>query len=1770
MNEFSTLIDLLRLRAVEQPDELAYTFIDGVPQSESSLTYAGLDRKARAIGAWLQSMNMYGERVLLLYPPGLEYIAALFGCLYAGAVAVPAYPPRPNRSLLRIQSIVASTRAAIALSINQEVSRIGPLLSEVSTLKTLRCFATDALQEELASRWHAPRVTGDNLAILQYTSGSTAAPKGVMVSHNNVLHNERMIQRAFRQTEKSITVGWLPLYHDMGLIGNLFQPLYVGGRCILMSPMSFLQRPFRWLEAISNYKATTSGGPDFAYDLCVRKVSPQQVESLDLSSWAVAFNGSEAIRNDTLERFAQTFAPCGFRPDSFYPCYGLAEATLIVSGGLKEGRPVTRTVLAKALEAGFVADTSIDEQGDKELVSCGKVPAELKVEIVNPDTLTLSSPGEVGEIWVSGTSVARGYWNQPEETERTFMAYISPSGEGPFLRTGDLGFFSDGELFVTGRIKDLIIIRGLNYYPQDIELTVERSHSALRPGCSAAFSITVDGQERLAIVQEVEHRSRADADTLIEIIRRAVVDTHEIHAYAIVLVKTGSVSKTSSGKTQRSLCRGRYLAGELEVVKEWRDSNGLDEADDSQALLENEESLEAWLLSRLAAKLKIDPRRIDVNRSALSYGLDSLVAIDLMHAIESGLGVALPMTAFLQDASIANLVNQVQRVLPETTRAERDSIAQDREAISEHPLSYGQQALWLLHQLEPDSSAYNLTFAARVLSELDIESLRGAFKSLVSRHASLRTVFITKRGNPVQQVLEQSDICFSHEDASGWANDFLNRRLVEEADRPFNLAQGPLLRLSLFTRAAHEGILLLSAHHLIADFWSLSLIVHELGLLYRAKKGNDEISLPQLPLRYTDYARRQAETLSNQTTDDLWSYWRKQLSGELPLLNLTSKSKKAVSQGSRGASRYFRLDEELTRKLKELSLTHNATLFMTLMAAFHVLLYRYSGQEDILVGTPTSGRTRADLAGLVGYFVNPVVIRADLSGSPTFEQVLKQVSGTVLAAFDHQDYPFPLLVERLQPAREPGRSPIFQAMFVYQKTHLQNEMALSSFALGEAGAQIEVGGLRLESMPLEHRASQFDLMLMMAEAGEGLAASLQYRVDLFEAETIARMENHFRALLESIVPNPAQRIGRLGLLTSPERHQLLVEWNDTSAAPPYESCIHEMFERQVERTPDSIAAVFENERLTYYELNQRANKLGRYLRALGAGPETRIAVCMNRSIEMLVGLLGILKAGAAYVPLDPSYPRERLEFVLKDACAPVLLTQSSLQSQLPANSARLICLDAEWSAVATQSAQDIESGASENNLAYVIYTSGSTGRPKGVAIEHLSAVTFLNWVREAFSHHQMESVLASTSICFDLSIFELFGPLTCGGKVVLTENALHVRALSQANEITLINTVPSAIAELLRDNSFPASVNTVNLAGEALQGRLVEQLYQVSSIKHVYNLYGPTEDTTYSTFALMKRNSGENPTIGRPILNTRTYVLNSELEPVPVGTQGDLYLAGAGLARGYLNRAELTAERFIPDPFAEQQAGRLYKTGDVACYLPDANIEFLGRSDHQVKLRGFRIEMGETESALVQHPAIREAVVLTGDDGRGDKRLVAYLVKEPGASLQTGEVRALCMQKLPHYMVPSVFIQLDAMPLTPNGKLDRKALPAYENLQPELQADSAGPRNQTEERLKAIWVETLGTARVGIYNDFFELGGHSLMASQMLSEVRDTFQIEVPLRSFFESPNIAALAEAINRLEQANKKFTKPAIVSASRVPRRVTTSSQGVIIVPEVIKEGH
>ncbi|WP_199511575.1 non-ribosomal peptide synthetase [Nucisporomicrobium flavum] len=1031
------------------------------------------------------------------------------------------------------------------------------------------------------------------------------------------------------------------------------------------------------------------------------------------------------------------------------------------------------------------------------------------------------------------------------------------------------------------------------------------------------------------------------------------------------------------------------------------------------------------------------------------------------------------------------------------------------------PLSFGQEQLWFIDQLAPGLATYNIAGAVRLTGPLDPAALQAAVTALVGRHESLRTRLVARDGRAVQVIDEPAEVKLPVTDLSGLAEPEREQRyrqeIGQEAARPFTLEHGPLLRLLLVKLAEEQQVLVITVHHTVFDGWSFGVLVGELSALYEARVAGRPAQLPELAIQFADYAVWERERLRGQALEELQEYWRSTLAGA-PVLQLPTDRPRPLVQTYDGAAESIEVSGEVLDGLKALSRREGTTLFVTLMSAFHVLLHRYSGQDDIVVGTVSANRTRPELAPLIGYLVNTLPVRGDLSGDPTFGELLQRIRTATVGAYGHQDLPFAAIVEAVRAPRDASRHPLFQVGFMLAENQRRD---------------LDVAGVQWETEELPSTAAKFDVLVSTVEDEGRLVVGASYATALFDPATVRRMLGHFRTLLEGLVADPARPLSRLPLLTPEELRQEIHDWNATRADYP-SWCLHDKFEAQAAATPDGIAVRLDDETVTYAELDAQANRVARRLRELGVGPEVLVGVCTQRSVRRLAGILGILKAGGGYVPLDPQYPADRLAFMVEDAHMPVVVTDDESEASLPVQGTAVVSLDRDWAELSALDGGPLEPLAGPANAAYVIYTSGSTGRPKGVVVEHRQAVNFATGEIEHWPLGPGDKVLQFASLNFDVSVLDMFGALLSGATLVLgrSETLLsppRLAELIRGAGITFM-CLPPAVLNLLADEDFPA-LRVVIAGGEAFSSALVRKWARPGM--RFINGYGPTETTVGSTMAECHADSPlDPPPIGLPLPNYTAYVLDKHLNPVPVGVPGELHLGGAGVARGYLNRPELTAEKFIRDPFGTQPGARLYKTGDVARRLPDGNLQYLGRSDDQVKIRGLRVELGEIEAVLAEHPSVAQALVLVREDAAGQKQLVGYVrgdAQRPG--IDPTDLRVHMAARMPAFMVPAHLVVLDAFPLNANGKVDRAALPA-----PEDSGHDAGyvaPRTLIEAVLADMFAALLRRDRVGVEDSFFDLGGNSLQAMQLIAQLRKELAVDSDVSAIFLAPTPAQLTEML-------------------------------------------
>ncbi len=1034
------------------------------------------------------------------------------------------------------------------------------------------------------------------------------------------------------------------------------------------------------------------------------------------------------------------------------------------------------------------------------------------------------------------------------------------------------------------------------------------------------------------------------------------------------------------------------------------------------------------------------------------------------------------------------------------------------------PLSFAQQRLWFLQQFDPESHLYNIHLPLRIEGELDVAALEQGLNEVVRRHEALRTTFRQTGSGPMQFIGAPFRVELALIDVS--SDNEVDEWIRKESHFIFDLSRGPLFRARLLRLSVNEHVLLLTMHHIVSDGWSMGVLLRELCALYADAKSKGPVPLPALPIQYADFAVWQQQELQGALLAGHLSYWKEQLAGAPAVLELPTDRPRPPSRSFRGAGISFAVSAELTDKLHALSQREGATFFMTLLAALNVLLYRYTHQEDIAVGTPIAQRNHAEVEQLIGFFVNTLVMRTRCCGKLTFRELLRKVKEQSLSAYAHQDVPLEKLVEELHPERSLSYSPLFQVMFDLQNAPAQ---------------PMHLEHLRLTALSFEPGTSKFDLTLTLNETANGLEGALEYSTDLFDEATVRQMVESFKTLLHAITVNADEKIQSLSVLAEAERRKLLTEWNATSQPYATDALIHQLFERQAEVAPEKPALACGDAILSYCELNARANQLARYLRRCGVGPEALVGISMQRSAETVLAILAALKAGGTYLPLDPSYPAERLAFMIDDAKPAVVITNSALAQRLPQSLPRVIYVDREEDSIGRESVENLSIEISPGNAAYAIYTSGSSGRPKGVVVSHANLLHSTS-ARLSYYRETVCAFLLLSSFSFDSSVAGLFWTLCQGGKLVIPEESDHqdpayLLDLCERHAVSHLLCLPALYRLLLEQaNSRLASLKTAIVAGEKCPVELVHNHYAALAGVPLFNEYGPTEAAVWSSVYECRPGADrENLPIGRPIANTRIYLLDSGLQPVPPGVAGELYIGGGGVTRGYLNHPELTAERFIPDPFSGERGARLYRTGDLARYLATGDLEFLGRKDFQIKLRGRRIELTEIEAALAEHPSVQQAAVLMREDAQRNGQLIAHIAQRAGMEAGGRELRDYLKTRLPEYMLPAGFVMLDSLPLTPSGKIDRRALELHAPARPQSPCEYRAPQTALEKVVAGIFSEVLGAARVGACDNFFELGGHSLLGTQVVSRIREVFQIQMPLRRIFEEPTVSGLAQALLR-----------------------------------------
>ncbi len=1619
------------------------------------VSYAQLGQRAFQIAQVILAEGVQpGDVVALCGQPSVGLIAAMVGVFLSGGVLLIIDSTLPEA---RMQVMVNESAAKYLVNVGAD-STPKPIRQGDGQLIHIEPKTGEPSQSP-SQVVPLPQLTPEAPAYIFFTSGSTGKPKGVLGTHRGLAHFLSWQGQTFEITPQDRVAQLIRLSFD-ALLRDVFLPLTHGARLCLPDPERNLE-PSQILPWLEGEKITLI----HTVPTVVQYWLTQKPQGIGLESLRWLLLSGEPLTQTVVQQWRESFPASG----QMVNLYGTTEMTMVQCY-----YPVPVQPPLGVMPGGWSLPHS-------------------QALILNPAN-QLCGIGEIGEIVIRSGWGTLGYINEPEAQQQRFRT--NPYGDDPQVvcyYTGDLGRYrADGSVQVLGRQDEQLKIRGIQVQPGEIEAVLNQHPKV------AASVVTVweasPGDKRLVAYVVAQENQPLDWSELRGFVQQQLPD----YLLPSGWVALEALPISANGKVNRR------------ALPDPSDSLG-----QRTAQVAPRTPTEAVMVKLFAQLLGVEA--VGVEENFFDIGGHSLLATQLVSRLIEAFDLELPLRTLFSSPTPAALAQEIEtrrqteagQVIPPIEPASRTT-----EFL---PLSWAQERLWFLNQLEGASATYNIAVAVHIAGTLDILALEQAYQELVQRHEILRTTFPLVKGVPVQVITPRTETAIAIVDLCGLESTEqtteVQRQVKSHSEQPFNLAKGPLLSLVLLKLGQDSQVLVVTMHHIISDDWSMNLLIQELSTLYQAFASQQPSGLPELSIQYADFALWQRQWLQGEILKQQLGYWTQQLAGIPTLLNLPTDRPRPPVQTFRGSTQRFKLNRDLTQQLKHLSQQSGTTLFMTLLAAFALLLSRYSRQNDIVIGSPIANRNRQEIEPLIGLFINTLVLRVDLENNPTFSELLERVQQMSLDAYAHQDLPFEQLVEALQPQRSLSHHPLFQVMFVLHNAPTPT---------------LELPELTLTPLERERTVAKFDLTLSMSETDTGLIGIWEYNSDLFEADTIARLVGHFPRLLTAIVAHPQQTVGQFPLLSEAERHQLLVEWNQTQAEYPQDKCIHHLFEEQVERTPDAVAVVFEGQELTYRELNSRANQLAHYLQTLGVKPEVLVGIYIERSVDMVVGLFGILKAGGAYVPLDPTYPPERIASMLDDSQLPVLVTQGKLRDLLPETVGHVLCLDTDWTVISQSRDVNPVSGVNASNLAYVIYTSGSTGKPKGTMLIHRAVVNYLSWCTQTYAVASGSGAPVQSSISFDATITSLFSPLLVGQRVVLLSEAQEIEALgavlaSQSN-FSLVKLTPAhldILAQLLPAQELSKSTQAFVIGGEALLSKSLE-FWQIHAPQtRLINEYGPTE-TVVGCCVYEVTDAAFHPDmipIGRPIANTQLYILDQFLQPLPIGVPGELYIGGAGVARGYLNRAELTAKRFIPNPFGE---GRLYQTGDLARYLPDGTIEFLGRIDHQVKIRGFRIELAEIEAVLSQHPSVQDVVVLAREEEPGDKRLVAYVV--PGeVTPTTHDLRGFLKEKLPDYMIPSAFVWLDSLPLTSNGKVDRRALPTPKAISRDLESQVVAPRTPNEAVLAQIWTDVLGVQQVSIHDNFFELGGDSILTIKIIARANQA-GLQLTLRQFFEHQTIAELA----------------------------------------------
>jgi amino acid adenylation domain-containing protein len=1674
----------IREQAEEKSDSIAVTYMD------EAISYREFEARSNQLARHLITLGAGPDRVVGLYlERSIEMMIGLIGILKSNGAYLPVDPGQPVR---RIRLMLED--AGAELIVTKEY------LSE--NLNTDRCkvIPLDKSWDEISNcRREAPLIEAhpENLAYVIFTSGSTGNPKGVMVRHASVVNLlDGLSDTIYKGSSDDLKVC---LNAPISFDSSVKQVIQLAkGRTLCLAPEDARLEPATMLDYVRTNEIEALDCTPSVLSLLVEAGLRERPGSLK-----IVLVGGEAIDPQSWNDLSES------REVEYFNVYGPTECT------------VDATLCAI--------------EGDR-TPTIGRPIQNVQIYILSPDG-SLAPLGADGEIYIGGDGLARGYIGEAKLTAEKFLPDVFSGRDGQRLyRTGDFGrYTTDGEIIFSGRSDDQVKMRGVRIELSEI--------AAVLKTCSGVNDVVVvlredaPGQKRL-VGYIVRKDGAAGASTRYVAEGQGVTESKEIESEESVGESLEEATPERLKQFMRESLPAYMTPAALIFMKELPltqngkiDRSALPKPEDVKGQAEDPKN--GWggdAYEEIVGGIWKDILKLEhIGRddNFFEIGGHSLLATQVISRVRKTLGVEIGVRSIFENSTIESLAGKVEIAVrgkmnlcaPPLVKVDR------RNQRSGAPLSFAQQRLWFLDQLAPNNPLYNNPHVLRVEGALDIDALEEAINEVVKRHETLRTRIDVEQGVPVQiteawepwkiEVIDLSSMSLEE------AEEEAGKRAKEEASAGFDLSRGSLLRIKILRLEAQKYILLYTMHHIVSDAWSMEILNKEVIAFYQAAIAGDVLTLPELPIQYSDYAIWQREWLQGEALEEMLEYWRRRLS-DIEELELPLDHPRPATPSYQGANRRFMIEVETAEKLRELTRREGVTLFMTMLAGFDIIMSRYSGQQDIILGTDIANRNQAEIEGLIGFFVNQLVLRVQVNPGENFNQLLIKVREVCLGAYAHQDAPFEKLVEELQPERDLSRSPLFQAKLIWQSARRES---------------MELGDLKLEGGGGDPQKARFDLTVGIVDDGHSLIGMMNFNRDIFEEDTIDRLIRHYKIALGMLADAFDRPISELNLLSPAEIKQMVIEWNQTRSPYSNDQCIHELFQAQAERTPEQIAVHSEGHRLSYRELDRRANQLAAYLLHLGITTETAVGLCLERSVELIVAIVAALKAGAPYLPLDPEYPQERLALLLEDSAVRVVLTEARLEDRLPIHLGRNVCLDKDWGSIAQACGETPVCRPKAENLAYVLYTSGSTGRPKAVMASHRNLVNYTQaicsqlGIDDAQPGAGMHFAIVST-ITADLGNTCIYPSLVSGGCLhvlnyeTVTDGRLFKEYLER-EPIDVLKITPPHFRTLLGSQPREAKIGPSKylfLGGDALGYELVDRINEQNEGCEIINHYGPTETTVGCLTSVVKqqapRRSMSAP-IGRPIANSQAYVLDRDLAPIPIGVRGDLYIGGDGVSRGYLNNPDQTAERFIPDPFSCEFGGRLYRTGDLVRYLPDGKIEFMGRADDQVKVRGYRVELGEIQAAFNKHPGVKQSVVLARKDSRGDQRLIGYVVGDENVIPEA--LKSHLRESLPEYMTPETIITLDAMPITSNGKIDRKRLPDPANSRLTSEESFVQPRDLFEHKLAKIWESVLEVKPIGVRENFFELGGHSILAAILMARIQSEFGRELPLSALFQEGTIEQL-----------------------------------------------